>query len=150
MPLDSTANAARGRIRLARVYRSSRGRVARILIVEDNLDLLHTMSELLSDEHEVLMTDLGETALEIAAQNRPDLVMLDIQRPGIDGLETGRRLKDTIGQVPILVLSALAQNEDTRHILESGCCDAYLSKPAPLSKIRAKVAELLADARHHA
>ena len=130
------------------LYCSRRGRVARILIVEDNLDLLHTMSELLSDEHEVLMTDLGETALEIAERDRPDLVMLDIQLPGIDGLETGRRLKGTLGPVPILVLSALAQNEDTRHILESGCCDAYLSKPAPLSKIRAKVDELLADARH--
>ena len=124
--------------------------MARILIVEDNLDLLHTMSELLSDEHEVLMTDLGETALEIAARDRPDLVMLDIQLPGIDGLETGRRLKGALGPVPILVLSALAQNEDTRHILESGCCDAYLSKPAPLSRIRAKVDELLADARHQA
>ena len=124
--------------------------MARILIVEDNLDLLHTMSELLSDEHEVMMTDLGETALEMAQSQRPDLVMLDIQLPGIDGLETGRRLKGSLGAVPILVLSALAQNEDTREILESGCCDAYLSKPASLSKIRAKVDQLLADARHHA
>lgn len=121
--------------------------MARILIVEDNLDLLHTMSELLSDEHEVMTTDLGETALELAERNRPDLVMLDIQLPGIDGLETGRRLRDSIGHVPILVLSALAQNDDTQHILESGCCDAYLAKPAPLSKIRAKVDELLGDAR---
>ena len=121
--------------------------MARILIVEDNLDLLQTMSELLSDEHEVMMTDLGETALELAEQKRPDLVMLDIQLPGIDGLETGRRLKDSIGQVPILVLSALAQNEDTRHILESGCCDAYLSKPASLARIRAKVEELLGQTR---
>lgn len=122
--------------------------MARILIVEDNLDLLHTMSELLSDEHEVMMTDLGETALEMARESRPDLVMLDIQLPGIDGLETGRRLKDSIGQVPILVLSALAQSDDARHIIESGCCDAYLAKPAPLSKIRAKVEELLGEPRH--
>ena len=76
--------------------------------------------------------------------------MLVIQLPGIDGLETGRRLKDSIGQVPILVLSALAQSEDTRQILESGCCDAYLAKPAPLAKIRAKVEELLGDSRHQA
>lgn len=122
--------------------------MARILIVEDNLDLLQTMSELLSDEHEVMMTDLGETALEMAEQDPPDLVMLDIQLPGMDGLETGRRLKGSLGPIPILVLSALAQSEDTRHILESGCCDAYLSKPAPLAKIRAKVEELLGETRH--
>lgn len=121
--------------------------MARILIVEDNLDLLRTMSELLSDEHEVMVADLGETALEMAERDRPDLVMLDIQLPGIDGLETGRRLKGTLGPIPILVLSALAQNEDTRHILESGCCDAYLAKPAPLAKIRAKVEELLGNHR---
>ena len=121
--------------------------MARILIVEDNLDLLYTMSELLSEEHEVMTTDLGETALEMVMKDRPDLVMLDIQLPGIDGLETGRRIKGSIGPVPILVLSALAQNEDTRHILESGCCDAYLSKPAPLAKIRAKVEELLGPTR---
>lgn len=121
--------------------------MARILIVEDNLDLLYTMSELLSEEHEVMTTDLGETALEMVIRDRPDLVMLDIQLPGIDGLETGRRIKGSIGPVPILVLSALAQNEDTRHILESGCCDAYLAKPAPLAKIRAKVEELLGPSR---
>lgn len=121
--------------------------MARILIVEDNLDLLQTMSELLSDEHEVMTTDLGETALEIVERSRPDLVMLDIQLPGIDGLETGRRIKGSIGPVPILVLSALAQSDDTRHILESGCCDAYLAKPAPLAKIRAKVEELLGPTR---
>lgn len=121
--------------------------MARILIVEDNLDLLRTMSELLSEEHEVMTTDLGETALEMVERDRPDLVMLDIQLPGIDGLETGRRIKGSIGPVPILVLSALAQNEDTRQILESGCCDAYLAKPAPLAKIRAKVEELLGPTR---
>jgi DNA-binding response OmpR family regulator len=121
--------------------------LARILIVEDNLDLLYTMSELLSDEHEVMTTDLGETALEMVKENRPDLVMLDIQLPGIDGLETGRRIKGSIGPIPILVLSALAQTDDTRLILESGACDAYLSKPAPLAKIRAKVEELLGPTR---
>lgn len=95
-----------------------------------------------------MATDLGERAIEMVEQNRPDLVMVDIQLPGIDGLETGRRIKRSIGPVPILVLSALAQNQDPR-ILEAGCCDAFLSKPAPLSKIRAKVDELLRD-RHRA
>ena len=74
--------------------------------------------------------------------------MLDIQLPGIDGLETGRRLKGSLGPIPILVLSGLSQNDDKRRILESGCCDAYLAKPAPLSKIRAKVEELLGKTRH--
>ena len=120
--------------------------MARILIVEDNLDLLHTMSELLSQEHEVMATDLGEHALEMVERERPDLVMVDIQLPGIDGLETGRRIKHAIGPVPVLVLSALGQNADPR-IRESGCCDAFLSKPASLAKIRAKVDELLREQR---
>jgi CheY-like chemotaxis protein len=121
--------------------------LARILIVEDNLDLLHTMSELLSAEHEVMATDHGERALEMATRDRPDLVMLDIQLPGIDGLETGRLIKSAIGPIPVLVLSARAQNGDAR-IQDTECCDAFLAKPAPLARIRAKVDELLGQPPH--
>ena len=96
--------------------------MARILIVEDNVDLLTILRELLGQEHEVLTTRRGEDAVVEARSFDPDLVILDLQLPTMDGIETGRWIKRELG---------------------SGCCDAYLPKPATIDSIRARVSELL-------
>jgi len=118
--------------------------LARILIVEDNEDLLRMMQELLAIRHDVETTGEGESALALVEQTAFDLVLLDIQLPGIDGVETGRRIKMRRPEVPILVLTARAQADDAEEILRSGCCDAYLAKPATVNQIRDAVEELLA------
>jgi two-component system alkaline phosphatase synthesis response regulator PhoP len=118
---------------------------ARILIVEDNIDLLTILEEVLSADFEVRTAQNGEDAIEIARAFEPDLVLLDLQLPGIDGIETGRIIKSEAAPrfVPILVLTALADVAEHAAIAETGCCDAWMAKPAPLLTIRAKVNELL-------
>lgn len=126
--------------------------MAKILIVEDNLDLLAILRELLGAEHEVVTATRGEDAIERAKEFRPELVILDLQLPSMDGIEAGRWIKDELGDkdVAILALTALAQAGDPEAVLRSGCCDAYMAKPAPLAEIRSKVEQLLSDLRRAA
>jgi putative two-component system response regulator len=116
-----------------------------ILIVEDNPELLALLRELLGKEYNALTARRGEEAIELARRWRPRLVILDLQLPTIDGIEVGRWIKRELGseRVSILVLTALAGRGDSEAILESGCCDAYMAKPAHLDEIRGKVRELL-------
>lgn len=117
---------------------------ARLLIVEDNPDLLAILQQLLSEDFEVVTTHTGEDALVLARERRPDAVILDLQLPGMDGIETGRLLKQEAApaSLPILALTALGPGHaDT--MLASGCCDAYLAKPATLTDIRATIQQLL-------
>jgi putative two-component system response regulator len=120
--------------------------MARILIVEDNVDLLAVLRELLGQEHEILTARRGEDAVAGAREFGPDLVILDMQLPSMDGIEAGRWIKRELAprQVPILALTALAQAGDPEMVLRSGCCDAYMSKPASIDAIRERVRELLA------
>lgn len=117
----------------------------RILIVEDNPDLLTIMELVLSNDFEVRTAQNGEDAIEIARAFQPDAVLLDLQLPGIDGIDTGRAIKHDAAPrcVPILVLTALGSMANENAILNSGCCDAFMAKPAPLPTIRAKVDELM-------
>lgn len=120
--------------------------MARILIVEDNPDLLAILKELLAREYDVITARTGEDAIKLAEQQRPDMVILDLQLPAMDGMEAGRWIKTRLAPqpVPILALTALAGAGDADAILNCGCCDAYMAKPAPLPVIRDKVRELLA------
>jgi DNA-binding response OmpR family regulator len=116
-----------------------------ILIIEDNADLLAILQQLLSRTYRVVTAQRGEQGIELARAQRPQLVILDLQLPEMDGVETGKCIKRELGAgVPILVLTALAERGDPEAVLGSGCCDAYMAKPAPLSSIEDKVAELLA------
>jgi len=116
--------------------------MASILIVEDNRDLAAILRELLSAEHEVRTARRGEDAVRMARERAPELVIMDLQLPGINGIETGRWIKQEM-DVPILVLTALAAAGDPARVLASGCCDAYMTKPASLAEIRGKVTQLL-------
>jgi DNA-binding response OmpR family regulator len=116
----------------------------RILIIEDNTDLLEILEHLLAAEYDVATARRGEDGIAVAKSFRPDVVILDLHLPQMDGIETGRWLKREVDDVPILVLTAIAGKGDPEAILASGCCDAYLAKPASLDVIRAQVEELLA------
>lgn len=120
----------------------------RILIVEDNADLLAILRELLSQFYEVATARRGEDAITIAPTFRPHLILLDLHLPGIDGIETGKWIKRDLAPEPVsvLALTAVAGPDDEAAILSCGCCDAYMAKPASLADIRAKVQELLESA----
>jgi CheY-like chemotaxis protein len=117
--------------------------MARILVVEDNPDLLAILRDLLSAEHQVETARRGEDAVQQARELGPDLVIMDLQLPTMSGIEAGRWIKQEVGDVPILALTAMAQSGDADMVLRSGCCDAYMAKPASLADIRRKVEELL-------
>ncbi len=118
--------------------------MAKILIVEDNPDLLEILKDLLTVDHEVVTARRGEEAVDQARATSPDVIIMDLQLPSMSGIEAGVWIKREIGDIPILALTALAQNGDSDMVLRSGCCDAYMAKPASLSDIRRKVDELLA------
>jgi two-component system, cell cycle response regulator DivK len=109
-----------------------------VLIVEDNELNLRLLIDILQHHgYTVLSTELGEAALELARQHRPDLILMDIQLPDISGMEAVRRLKedDQTQTIPIIAVTAFAMSGDESQILASGC-DAYIAKPF-------RVAELL-------
>ena len=118
---------------------------ARVLIVEDNSDLLAILRELLSQDYEVQTARRGEDAIALARTFQPNVVLLDLQLPGIDGIETGKWIKRDLApeNVAIIALTALAGAGEQEAILSCGCCDAYIAKPASLPEIRGKVEELL-------
>jgi CheY-like chemotaxis protein len=102
----------------------------RILVVEDvalNIDLL---VQLLEDEYEVLTATDGAAGIEIAEQERPDLILMDLSLPVIDGWEATRRIKanEKLKHIPIIALTAHAMKGDEEIALASGC-DDYLAKP---------------------
>lgn len=128
-------------------WNQAQGAMAGILIVEDNRDLAVILRDLLSLEHEVRTAWRGEDAVRMVRERAPDLVIMDLQLPGMDGLETSRWIKRE-APIPILVLTALAAAGDPEAVLASGCCDAYMAKPASLMEIRNKVNELLGERTH--
>jgi DNA-binding response OmpR family regulator len=118
----------------------------KILIVEDNADLVEILEQLLSVEYDVRTARRGEDGVTLATSFRPDVVILDMQLPQMQGVEAGRWIKRELDSVRILVLTAVTGAEDEQAIMASGCCDAYMSKPAPLDAIRAAVSDLLGSA----
>lgn len=122
--------------------------MARILIVEDNTDLLDILTQLLGRKHQVFGAERGEDGVELARTQRPDAVILDLMLPSMDGVETGLRIKQELGDdVAIMVLTALADRGGPDAVLATGCCDAYMAKPATLVEIESRVEELLRN-RH--
>ena len=103
----------------------------RILIVEDNELNLKLLKDLL-DHHgyATIVTGLGQAAIDLAIEQQPDLILLDIQLPDIAGTEVARRLKadQRTRSIPIIAVTAFAMPGDRATMLQSGC-DDYVSKP---------------------
>jgi two-component system cell cycle response regulator DivK len=109
----------------------------RILVVEDNPVSLTLLKQLLKAHgYNVLGTPEGLQALDLAREEQPDLILMDIRLPDISGLEVTRLLKqdDRTKAIPIIAVTALASPEYERKGLESGC-DAYIPKPITLGNL---------------
>jgi CheY-like chemotaxis protein len=120
--------------------------VFRILYVEDNDDNVYMLKmrlELL-DEYEVLVAEDGERGCEMAALEKPDLILMDLELPGVDGWEATRRLKgnpDTRG-IPVIALSAHALAGSREKALAAGA-DEFDTKPVEFERLIGKVRKLL-------
>ncbi len=105
-----------------------------ILLAEDNEDSIHTFSDyLLAKGYRVVVARDGAEAIERAREERPDLILMDIQMPVMDGLEATRRIRADAdpARVPIIALTALAMPGDRERCLAAGV-NEYLSKPVSL------------------
>jgi two-component system cell cycle response regulator DivK len=113
-----------------------------VLIVEDNALNLKLLNDLLEYHgYQVLATGGGEAAIQIAEQQQPDLILMDIQLPDITGMEATRRLKasERTRTIPVIAVTAFAMSGDRAMILESGC-DDYVAKPFNVIEFLALVA----------
>jgi CheY-like chemotaxis protein len=103
----------------------------KVLVVEDNRDNLRLISYALRRSgYEVVSTETGEEGVAIAISERPFFIVMDINLPGIDGLETIRRIRKSEADhnIPIVALTSYAMEGDRQRIMSAGC-NAYFEKP---------------------
>jgi two-component system cell cycle response regulator DivK len=118
----------------------------RILLVEDHEDNRRIVRDLLaaSGGYELIEAVTGEEGIALAERERPDLILMDIQLPGLDGYETTRRIKanPALRAIPIVAVTSYALSGDDQKALAAGC-DAYVTKPFSPRALLAKIRELL-------
>ncbi|HUE76124.1 MAG TPA: response regulator transcription factor [Chloroflexota bacterium] len=120
--------------------------MARILVVDDEMTLLQTISYNLRREgHDVITASDGQEAVDSAGRSRPDLIVLDLMLPKIDGFEVCRLIRRD-SQVPILMLTARADEVDKVVGLEIGA-DDYMTKPFSMRELLARVKAMLRRAQ---
>jgi signal transduction histidine kinase len=113
----------------------------KILLVDDNLKNLNFLSEILYNQgFEVLFAKNGKSAIKRATSGNPDLILLDVMMPGMDGFETCRRLKEieATNEIPIIFMTALNSPDDKVKGFELGAVD-YITKPIDVKEVLARV-----------
>jgi CheY-like chemotaxis protein len=103
----------------------------RILVIEDNETNMYLIGFILmKNGHEVIEARSGEEGVELAIKEKPDLILMDIQLPGIDGLEATRRIRESEAdeEVTIIALTSYAMTGDRDKALSAGCT-GYIEKP---------------------
>jgi two-component system, cell cycle response regulator DivK len=119
----------------------------RILIVEDQHDNRQILRDLLlSVGFDLLEAEDGQAGIDAAKKYRPDLILMDIQLPVLDGYEATRMLKSDpdLRSIPIIVVTSYALSGDDTKAREAGC-DAYVTKPFSPRTLLTKIRELLPD-----
>jgi CheY-like chemotaxis protein len=123
--------------------------MSKILLIEDNAMNRDMLSRRLARVgYEVAIAEDGARGVAMAASDRPDLILMDMSLPVIDGWEATRRIKATpeLRKIPIIALTAHAMATDREKALEAGC-DDYDTKPIELQRLLGKIETLLAAAR---
>ncbi len=119
----------------------------RILVVEDQDDNRRIIRDLLSSVgYEMIEALDGAAGVELAARERPDLILMDIQLPVLDGYQATRRIRQNpdLGQIPIVAVTSYALSGDDAKALEAGC-NAYIAKPFSPRELLAVIRRLLGD-----
>ena len=116
-----------------------------ILIVEDDYRSCELFKDILeADGYQILSADSGQKALKILESERPDLILMDILLPDINGLEVVKLIKTQaeISKIPIIAVTALAMEKDMRKCLAAGCND-YITKPIDTIEFISKIEKCL-------
>jgi two-component system, cell cycle response regulator DivK len=117
----------------------------RILAIEDHEENRRLLRDLLTSVgYEMIEAVTGEEGLTSAETHLPDLILMDIQLPGIDGYEVTRRIKanPALRHIPVIAVTSYALSGDDVKALEAGC-DAYVTKPFDPAELLAKIGEFL-------
>lgn len=122
------------------------GKGKTVLVVEDNelnMKLFHDLLE--AHGYDILQTKDGMEALKIARDERPDLILMDIQLPEVSGLEVTKWIKedDNLKEIPVVAVTAFAMKGDEEKIREGGC-EAYIAKPISVANFLETVQRFLA------
>ena len=118
-----------------------------VMIVEDNELNMKLFRDLLEAHgYATVQTRSGLTAVDLAREHRPDLILMDIQRPEISGLEVTRQLKEDpeLSRIPIIAVTAFAMKGDEERIRQGGC-EAYISKPISVVKFIETIRSFLGE-----
>jgi two-component system cell cycle response regulator DivK len=122
----------------------------RILVVEDNpLNLKLVRDVLTASGYDIVEAQTGEDGVRLAGECGPDLVLMDLQLPGIDGYEALRRIREDarVDGVPVVAVTAFAMREDRERTATAGF-DGYLSKPISVRDLPSQVDAFLGNGRH--
>lgn len=116
----------------------------KILIVDDNKLNIKLCSAVLKNHFQIFTADSAEAGLEISRLIRPDLILMDIQLPGMDGLTATRaiRSEESLKATPVIAVTSFAMVGDREKALDAGC-DDYLSKPIDIQMLKATVARFV-------
>lgn len=117
----------------------------RVLAVEDHEDNRRILRDLLTSVgYELIEAVSGEEGIALAESHRPDLILMDIQLPGLDGYETTRRIRanPALQTIPIIAVTSYALSGDDVKAMEAGC-DAYVTKPYSPRDLLAKIRRYL-------
>lgn len=116
-----------------------------LLLAEDNEATIVTFSSYLGSRgYRLIVAKHGQAAIDLAIQYIPDLILMDVQMPGMDGLEAIRQLRaeERLSQIPIIAVTALAMPQDQDRCLEAGA-NEYLAKPVRLKQLAMLIQQLL-------
>ena len=119
----------------------------RILVVEDQEDNRRIVRDLLSASgYQFIEATTGEEGLKLATSEKPDLILMDIQLPGMDGYEVTRRIKANpeLNPIPIIVVTSYALSGDDKKAFDAGC-NGYVTKPFSPRVLLAKIREFLPE-----
>ncbi len=123
---------------------------ARILVVDDEPGIRYILRKMLENAgHEVIGVESGEMCLEKFDEAQPDLILMDIMMPGIDGWETCRTIKELRPHdpTPVSMLSVRSDHDDLKKSFEYARADAHLAKPIDMTKVLETVERLLGESK---
>ena len=116
-----------------------------ILVIEDNALNMKLVTSLLGiGKYRVLAAEDAESGMQVARENYPDLILMDIQLPGMDGLTATKILKadQKLSAIPIIALTSHAMEGDDKKALDAGC-DGYIAKPIDTKSFLATIGQFL-------
>jgi two-component system cell cycle response regulator DivK len=120
-------------------------RAGRVLVVEDNPRNLKLVRDVLEySGYDVVAASTGEEGVRLAAETAPDLILMDLQLPGIDGVEALRRIRAdlTIARMPVVAVTAFAMDDDRDHAMTSGFT-GYVQKPISVRDLPVQVRDFI-------